>query len=262
VPAATRLLLLGGTTEASGLARRLADDPAWEVTTSLAGRTAKPAPLPGAVRVGGFGGSTGLATYLRAQAVDVVVDATHPFAAVMRWHAFEACDLVGVPRLRIERPPWEAQPDDAWRHVESVAEAGTLLAAGGAPGPSSRVFLSTGRVDLSAFAPAADGERWFLIRSIDPPDPQPLAPAEVVLAKGPFALDDELALMRRHRIDLLVSKNSGGTAAAAKLVAARELRVPVLIVDRPPSPPGPLVETVEHAVAWLAQLAASAGQVG
>ena len=242
-----RLLVLGGTTEAAALARRLADRPEWSVTTSLAGRTTKPAPLPGEMRVGGFGGTEGLRTYLKEHAVDVVVDATHPFAAVMRWHAAEACEALAVPRLRVERRPWQAEAGDDWQHVPSLAAAGQAVAASSA----QRVFISTGRVDLPAFMPAVDGTRWFLIRSIDPPDPQPLAPADVVLAKGPFALDDELALLRDHRIDLLVTKNSGGAAAGAKVIAARQLRMPVVIVDRPPSPEGPEVDDVDTALAWL-----------
>ena len=242
------MLVLGGTTEASALAARLAADPRYEVTTSLAGRTSEPRRPPGALRVGGFGGAGGLAAYLREERVGAVVDATHPFAAVMRWHAEAACRVAGVPRLRVERPAWAPGPGDRWRVVASLAAAASeVIAAGG-----RRVFLTTGRGDLACFAGAADGRRWWLVRSIDPPDPQPLAPAEVVLDRGPFSVEGELALMRRHRVDLLVSKNSGGAAAAAKLVAARDLGLEVVMVARPPSPPGPRAATVDEAGAWLA----------
>ncbi|MEO9224349.1 MAG: cobalt-precorrin-6A reductase, partial [Acidimicrobiales bacterium] len=231
-----RVLVLGGTSEASTLARAVEGDANVDITISLAGRTANPVPLPGRVRIGGFGGPDGLACYLRDEAVDAVIDATHPFARHMRWNVAQACTATGVSWLRVERPPWIARDGDTWQHVASSAEAAHAIAEGSVPGPASRVFLSIGRQLLSDFIPAADGDRWFLIRAIDAPDPQPLQPAAVVLAKGPFALDDERALLTAHGIDLLVTKNSGGDAAAPKLTAARALGIPVLVIDRPPSP--------------------------
>ena len=242
-----RLLLLGGTTEAGRLAETLARRDDLVVVTSLAGRTASPAPLPGRRRTGGFGGADGLAGYLRAERISALVDATHPFAARMRWHADEACNRTGVPRLRLERPPWQAQPGDRWTAVATVAAAGEQIAGG----RSRRVFVTTGRSELDALVPASDGRRWWLVRSIDPPERLPLHPAEVILDRGPFSVDGETALLARHRIDLVVTKNSGGNATFAKLEAARNLGVDVLVVDRPPSPDGPSTTTVAGAVEWV-----------
>jgi precorrin-6A/cobalt-precorrin-6A reductase len=240
-----RVLLLGGTSEASALARRLAGRPDLHVTTSLAGLTAERAPLPGEVRIGGFGGPEGLRAYLRADAVDVVVDATHPFARRMRWHAAEACAALGLPRLRLERPPWSPVPGDEWRHFTNLEAAADAL------GPGSRAFLTIGRRELAPFARRPDV--WYLVRAIHAPNPLPLPQAEVVLARGPFAEADEVRLLREHRIDTLVAKNSGGDAAAAKLAAARTLGIRVVIVERPPSPAGPHAATVDGAVDWLSQ---------
>lgn len=254
-----RLLLLGGTTEASALARRLAGRPGLSVVTSLAGRTSRPAVPPGELRVGGFGGTAGLLAYLLATDVALVVDATHPFAAVMRWHAAQACSEAGVPRLRVERPAWVEGHGDRWVHAGSMADAGRLVAAGDA----RRVLLATGRSELACFAVACDGLRWWLVRSIEPPDPLPLSPAEVVLGRGPFALGDELDLIAGHRIDLVVTRNSGGGAAGTKIEAARALGVKVLVVGRPASPAGPVAATVDEAVAWVAaQLEAPAAPHG
>jgi precorrin-6A/cobalt-precorrin-6A reductase len=242
-----RLLLLGGTTEAGRLAEVLCARDDLVVVTSLAGRTASPGPLPGRRRTGGFGGAQGLATYLRAERISALVDATHPFAARMRWHAYEACNQTGVPRLRLERPPWQAQAGDRWTIVTSVAAAAEQIARG----RSRRVFVTTGRGELVALAPASDGRRRWLVRCLDPPERLPLHPAEVILDRGPFSVDGETALLVRHRIDLVVTKNSGGDAAAAKLEAARNLGVAVLVIDRPPSPEGPSATTVAGALEWV-----------
>lgn len=247
------LLLLGGTTEAYALAGALADRAGLEVTTSLAGRTTNPRRPPGGLRIGGFGGADGLQAWLQAAAVAAVVDATHPFAARMRWHAASACAALGIPRLRLERPPWVSGRGDRWRTMASLGDAATAVAASGA----ARVMLTTGRSDLASLEAAADGRRWWLLRSIECPDPQPLAPAEVLLDRGPFSVEGETKLMRSRRVDLLVTKNSGGSATAAKLVAARLLEIPVFMVARPPSPPGPEAATVEAALAWLAGLPAA-----
>lgn len=240
------MLLLGGTTEAFGLAHRLARAPHIEVVTSFAGRTSAPARPAGEVRIGGFGGPDGLARYLQAEGVAAVVDATHPFAARMRWNALHACERVGVPRLRLERPGWQAGPGDRWVRVPDLAAAARALGELGA----RRVFLTIGRSDLDAFAGVAG--TWFLVRSIEAPEPLPLARAEVVLDRGPFTLAGERALLVTHRVDALVTKDSGGEATSAKLAAARERGVPVVVVERPPSPPGPRARTVAEALVWLA----------
>lgn len=240
-----RVLLLGGTSEASALARALDARPGVAVTTSFAGRTSAPTAPAGATRVGGFGGPEGLAAHLRAERVDVLVDATHPFAAHMRWHAAAAAGAVGIPRLRVERPAWQPGPGDSWVAVADLDAAARAVADGG----YRRVFLSTGRTELAPFARCAGV--WFLVRSVEPPDGLPLADAEVVLARGPFTVEGELALLRDHAIDAVVTKNSGADATAAKLAAARRLGLPVVMVERPDSPPGPLVSSVDAALAWL-----------
>jgi precorrin-6A/cobalt-precorrin-6A reductase len=238
-----RVLILGGTTEANALARRLDPRADLEVTTSFAGRTTSPRAAAGLTRVGGFGGSDGLAAHLTDSGVDLLVDGTHPFAARMRWHAQVAADRTGVPRLRLERPPWAPVAGDTWRRVTD------LDAAAAAVRSHERVFLTTGRTELAPFLVC--DRTWFLIRSVEPPDPQPLPDAEVVLDRGPFTVDDERALLVTHAIDAVVTKNSGGDAAAAKLTAARDLGLPVVVVDRPPNTDGPLVDTVDAAESWV-----------
>ena len=239
------MLILGGTTEASALARALADRPETTVITSFAGATSAPVAAAGETRVGGFGGADGLAAYLRDEGIAALVDATHPFAAHMRWNAAEAAEATGVPRIRVERPAWLPEPDDNWLPVPDLATAADAIHANG----YRRVFLTTGRKELAPFAAVA-GVR-FVVRSIEWPDPMPITDACVILDRGPFAERDEEALLIEHGIDAIVTKNSGGTATAAKLAAARALGLPVVMVERPPNPPGPLVDTVEAALAWL-----------
>ena len=246
-----RVLILGGTSEAVALARRLASEPRLAVTTSLAGRTLAPTAPPGAVRRGGFSGAAGLAKYLYARRIDAVVDATHPYAARMSANAAAACGDAGVARLMLHRPPWPRRPEDRWIEVADGTAAATALPAHG-----RRVFLAIGRDGLAPFAARAD--TWFLARLIDPPTaPLPLARCEVIRGRGPFAVEDELALMRAHRIDVVVSKNSGGTATFAKIEAARTLGLPVVMIARPPPTPGESVATVDAAVAWVRNLIAS-----
>jgi precorrin-6A/cobalt-precorrin-6A reductase len=212
------------------------------------------------VRVGGFGGSDGLARYLRDARIDAVVDATHPFAAVMTGNAVEACAGTGIPLLVLRRPGWAEADGDEWRRVPSLDAAVGELASRrrpilgrsclGPPDQGLRVFLTTGRSDLARFA-QLDG-CWFLARSVDPPVPPLPAQLEVVLDRGPFTVDSEVELMRRHRIEVVVTKDSGGDMTAAKLVAARQLGLPVVMVDRPTLPPGVAVATtVGEAFAWL-----------
>ncbi|WP_460105482.1 cobalt-precorrin-6A reductase [Streptomyces sp. YKOK-J1] len=225
------VLILGGTTEARRLAADLAARPAVRVTTSLAGRVASPAPVAGETRTGGFGGPEGLADWLRTHRVDVLVDATHPFAASITANAARAAAVTGVRALMLRRPGWRPVAGDDWHLVDSLDAAAEAL-----PRLGRRVFLSTGRLGLAAFRHLTDLS--FVVRSVDPPEP-PLPPdTRVLLARGPFTVTDETRLLRTHRIDVLVTKDSGGAATAAKLTAARDLRLPVVVVRRPEPPAG------------------------
>ncbi|MFF4882296.1 cobalt-precorrin-6A reductase [Streptomyces nigra] len=225
------ILLLGGTTEARELAAALAAHPGVRVTTSLAGRVSRPGAVAGDVRVGGFGGAEGLAAWLRAEEVDTVVDATHPFAASITANAVRAARATGVPAVVLRRPGWRPESGDRWHEAASLAEAAALL-----PGLGHRVLLTTGRLGLAAFA-HLDGQR-FVVRCVEPPEP-PMPPhAEVLLARGPFTVSGETELLRDHRIDVLVTKDSGGAATAPKLTAARRLGLPVVVVRRPALPEG------------------------
>jgi len=243
-----RLLILGGTGEAVDLAAaavvRFADG--LEVITSRAGVTRDPAPVAGTERRGGFGGIDGMADYLREERIDLVIDATHPFAATMSEHAHAACLRAEVPRLQLLRPAWKPHPGDKWVEVPDTAAARAL------PRMARRVFLTTGRNGLDAFA-AAEG-LWFLVRLIEAPaEPLALPAHEIVTGRPPFALADERALIERHHIDCLVSKNSGGEAGEAKLVAAREAGLRMVLIERPPPEPGDRVATVAEAVDWLSR---------
>ena len=241
------LLVLGGTAEARRLADALAGEPGLRVVTSLAGRVANPALPAGETRIGGYGGPAGLAAWLRREGVAAVVDATHPFAARITASAVAASAEAGVPLLLLRRPGWTAGPGDDWRRVPSLPAAADAVA-----GLGERVFLTTGRQGLAAFAHL--DRPWFLLRCVDPPEP-PLPPRlEVVRDRGPFTVDGELALLRRHDIQVLVTKDSGGTMTAAKLTAARQLGLPVVMVDRPPPPPGERVDSVDAALAWVARV--------
>jgi precorrin-6A/cobalt-precorrin-6A reductase len=227
------ILILGGTGEARELARHV------PAISSLAGRVSNPRLPEGEVRVGGFGGVDGLAQWLRDNDIHAVVDATHPFARQITANAFEACARVGVPFLVLRRPGFEPRP--GWRWVDSVTEAARDL-------PGSRVFLTTGRQDLGAFASCP---QWFLARMVEPPEPPMPQRIEVLLSRGPFTVEGELALMREWSIDVLVTKDSGGSMTSAKLDAADQLGIPVVIVRRPPLPPAEVVATVADALAWL-----------
>ncbi|MGY2002491.1 cobalt-precorrin-6A reductase [Blastococcus sp. SYSU DS1024] len=237
-----RVLVLGGTGEARQLAAALVGD-GIDVVSSLAGRVAEPLLPPGAVRIGGFGGAEGLAAWLREAPTVAVVDATHPFAAGMTAAAAEAASTTGIPLLRLQRPGWTAGPGDRWRWVGSLHQAAAAVTGYGS------VFLTTGRQGLAAFA---DVPGHCLVRSVDPPSPPLPRRRTVVLARGPFTVADEIALMRAHAVEVVVTKDSGGGMTAAKLTAARELGVPVVLVRRPPLPPGVAVTgTVDEARAWV-----------
>ena len=240
-----RLLILGGTGEAAALAHRLSRLDDLEIVTSLAGRTRAPAAVPGKTRTGGFGGADGLADYLTDHAIDLVVDATHPYAAQITANGAAACQEVAVPRLLLSRPPWREQRNDRWiRAPDAKSAASVLLEVG------RRVFLSTGRQDLAPFA--ALPSLWFLVRLIDEPsEPLPLENYQLILGRGPFAAADEAALMREHEIHVVLSKNSGGQATYGKIQAARELGLPVVMIDRPALPDGETVHSVDEAAVWV-----------
>ncbi len=244
VPRVRAILILGGTSEARELASGLAARPGLRVVSSLAGRVRDPVLPAGEVRVGGFGGADGLQAWLTDQHVSAVIDATHPFAETISANAATACSRSGVPLLRVVRPPWLPGDGDAWLDVRSLSEAAILL-----PGLGRRVFLTTGRQDLATFAPLRDA--WFLIRCVDPPA-GPLPPQrQVILARGPYDAAAELALMRQHRIDVLVTKNSGGELTAGKLAAARDLGIPVVMVRRPQLAEVPCCSSTADAESWL-----------
>ncbi|MBV7648052.1 cobalt-precorrin-6A reductase [Streptomyces albidoflavus] len=242
------VLVLGGTSESRRLAALLTRGAAGplRVVSSLAGRVARPVLPEGEVRIGGFGGVAGLTAYLREERVAAVVDATHPFAGVMSFHAAEAAAGAGVPLLALRRPSWRQGPGDRWYPVASLEEAAALL-----PSLGRRVFLTTGRSGLGAFADAAPG-LWFLLRSVDPPVGPGPEECEVLLDRGPFTLEGEREVLRTYGVEVLVTKDSGGEATAPKLTAAREAGIPVVVVRRPPVPEEvPVVGTPEEAVAWL-----------
>jgi precorrin-6A/cobalt-precorrin-6A reductase len=237
-----RMLVLGGTTEANALGRCLAGREDIEAVLSLAGRTRSPVVPPIPLRVGGFGGVEGLTAYLTERRVDVVVDATHPFAAQMSRHAVAACRALGVPVAGFSRPAWVEQAGDRWTRVTTLAAA--VDALGVVP---RRVFLTVGGVQLGVFARAP--WHWYLVRTIDPPADGRFD--RLILARGPFGVEAEVALMRDERIDMLVTKNSGGTATGAKIAAARALGVEVVIVERPAAEAYPMFERLDDVVAWM-----------
>jgi precorrin-6A/cobalt-precorrin-6A reductase len=237
-----RILILGGTGEARELAAVLVAAGA-DVLSSLAGRVRDPKLPEGPVRIGGFGGADGLAAFLKAEGITAVVDATHPFAEGITANAARAAARAGVPLLVLRRPGWDADP--SWRPVADIAGA----AAAVQDWAGEDVFLTTGRRDLAAFA--GDGRHRFLVRTVDPPDGPAPARMTLVMDRGPYTVDGEKALMRSHGIGLLVTKNSGGPMTAAKLQAARDLAIQVVMVQRPPLPAGSTVAaTVPEAVRW------------
>jgi precorrin-6A/cobalt-precorrin-6A reductase len=245
-----RVLILGGTSEARALAARLCATPDIHAVLSLAGRTRKPQAQPIATRIGGFGGIDGLCAYLEGERIERVIDATHPFAEQMSRHAALACARLGIPLLILTREPWQKQADDNWTEVANLGEA--VRALGDAP---KRVFLTIGRLGLAAFAAAP--QHFYLARTIDPTENVAalLPQHQLILARGPFAAEDEERLMREASIDVLVTKNSGGSATYAKMIAARRLQLPAVVIMPPPRPHAPVVHDVEGALRFLSHAA-------
>jgi precorrin-6A/cobalt-precorrin-6A reductase len=248
--ASMRVLILGGTTEASELTRLLAADKRFDATVSLAGRTASPKTQPVPTRIGGFGGSDGLVAWLKQNATQAVIDATHPYADQISSNAVAACARLAIPLASIVRPAWEPQPGDSWLPVASAEAAADAL------GPKPRrVFLTLGRLELGAFA--SSPHHHYIARTIDPPGDVALPPdIKMLSGRGPFDLQAETTLLKQEKVDVLVSKNSGGAATYAKIEAARNLGIPVVMMARPSKLRGQAVENVEAAVIWLEQLLA------
>ncbi|MDO5704182.1 MAG: cobalt-precorrin-6A reductase [Paracoccus sp. (in: a-proteobacteria)] len=239
-----RILILGGTTEASALADALARTGA-DAVLSYAGRVARPRAQPVPVRIGGFGGADGLADYLRTEKITHLVDATHPFAATISSNAVAAARATDTPLIALTRPPWQPGPGDDWRFVPDIPAALTAL-----NGPARRVMLALGRMHLAQFA--ACPQHHYLLRLVDPPDaPPPLPRHSITLDRGPFTAEGDIALMRDHSIQIIVAKNAGGSGADAKLAAARMLRLPVILIDRPALPARREATSVAEVLRWL-----------
>ncbi|MBK5934468.1 precorrin-6A reductase [Rhodovulum imhoffii] len=246
------LLILGGTTEATALAHEVAAR-GVPATLSFAGRVERPKPQPIPVRVGGFGGVDGLATYLLRHRITHLIDATHPFAARISRNAVAACAQAGVPMAALSRPAWDETATDRWQHVPDIPAAVTALA-----GTARRVFLALGRMHLAAFATRP--QHFYLLRLVDTPaSPPPLPEHVVIVSRGPFTVGDDTALMRRYGIDLIVSKNAGGSGARAKIEAARALSLPVLMIDRPALPERTELHSPAQVFTWLAHSGANLG---
>jgi len=240
-----RILILGGTAEARQLAARLAQRGDLAATLSLAGRTANPAVQPVPVRIGGFGGVDGLAEYLAAERIDILIDATHPYAAVMATNAARAAAVAGVRLVALRRPPWTPVAGDRWIEVADVQAA--VAALGETP---RRVFLALGRKELAPFAAAP--QHHYLVRSVDPVEPPLAVPnATYVTGRGPFTRSGDHALLSAHRIEIVVAKNSGGSATYSKIAAARALGLTVVLLARPPLPAVTAVTTIAEVEAFI-----------
>jgi precorrin-6A/cobalt-precorrin-6A reductase len=235
-----RILILGGTAEGRLLAEQLR---AQDIVLSLAGRTRAPLLPDVPVRIGGFGGAHGLADYIQREAIGMIVDATHPYAARMSANAVEAAALSAIPLLQLRRLPWQAQEKDNWIDCADASEA--VQALGHAP---QRVFLALGRQELELFRHAP--QHHYVVRSVDPVEP--LFPhADYITARGPFSVEDDLSLFKQHRISGVVSKNSGGTATFSKILAARQLGLPVYLLARPILPDAIFVESIDGVISWV-----------
>lgn len=246
------LLILGGTTEATALATAVAAE-GLAGTVSFAGRVERPRRQPLPQRVGGFGGIEGLARYVREQKITHVIDATHPFAAQMSRNAVAACAQEGVPLIALTRPAWQPEAGDNWIHVPDID--GAVAALNQNP---RRVFLAVGRMHLAAFA--VNPQHFYLLRLVDPPAvPPPFPDHHVLVSRGPFTAEDDEALMQTHGIDLVVSKNAGGRGAYAKILAARRLGVPVIMIDRPALLDRPEAGSVAEVLLWIAHAGTERG---
>lgn len=240
-----RILILGGTTEARQLAAKLAQRADLDITLSMAGRTVNPVKQPVPVRSGGFGGAQGLADWLAEHKIDLLIDATHPYAVRISANAAEAARISGVPIFALRRPAWESVAGDRWTLVDNAEEA--VAALGAKP---RCVFLALGRQEVAAFEAAP--EHAYVIRSVDPIEPPLGVPdATYILARGPFREADELVLVRERGIDAIVSKNSGGQATYGKIAAARELGIEVILFQRPELPDVPSAPTVAALLAMI-----------
>jgi precorrin-6A/cobalt-precorrin-6A reductase len=246
-----RVLLLGGTTEASELAQVLAEAQI-DAIFSYAGRTFSPLPQPLLTRVGGFGGVAGLQAWLQANSITHVVDATHPFAAQMSANAVHACVAASLPLLAFEREAWQAQSGDKWQHVANIEAAVAAL-----PAEPSRVFLAIGKQNLLPFARCP--QHAYLLRLVDAPHDLPLSHAQVVIARGPFTVSGDKTLLQAHGTTHVVAKNAGGSGAQAKLCAARALGLKVILIDRPIIPTRNTTSKVAQVIAWLASHGAGTG---
>jgi precorrin-6A/cobalt-precorrin-6A reductase len=240
-----RILILGGTAEASALAKLIAGDNRFQPTLSLAGRTASPATPPIPHRIGGFGGWEGLAAWIKAEGVSAMVDATHPFAARISANAVKAAEAAGVPLATVIRPAWTAQDGDQWTLAPSPEAAAAELGAN-----PRTVFLTTGRLELPAFAAAP--QHSYIARVIDHPGDVALPPhIDFIYDRGPFDAAAEARLLKQRRADIVVSKNSGGAATYGKIAAARLLRLPVVMIERPYKAARHTVSDAAQAMRWL-----------
>jgi precorrin-6A/cobalt-precorrin-6A reductase len=246
------LLILGGTTEARALAEKVSEAGVPSIY-SYAGRTAEPVTLPIPTRIGGFGGEDGLATYLRQTGITHVIDATHPFAEIISRNAVNACARAGVPLIGFTRPAWEPEDGDTWINAPDLHVAVAALDT-----EPQRIFLAIGRKEIGLFA--TKPQHFYLLRLVDAPKtPPPFPNHEVVVAKGPFDAGEDLALLREHRIGLIVAKNSGGDGARAKIVAARKLGVPILMIDRPALPDRHETHVLGEVLEWISHTGTDRG---
>ena len=225
------------------MARAVADR-GLQATLSYAGRVTNPRAQPLPTRVGGFGGVDGLVSYLRDHDITHLIDATHPFAAQMSSNAVAAAAEVGIPLAALTRPPWQAETGDNWTHVPDIPAAAQALA-----GSPRRAMLALGRLHLAEFS--TQPQHHYLLRLVDQPQDLPLPNTTVIVARGPFDVADDTALMRDHRIDVVVSKNAGGTGAQAKIHAARALNIPMIMIDRPALPDRTEIATLAGIFDWL-----------
>ena len=238
-----RALILGGTADASLLAAEIARA-GIDAVYSYGGRTRAPADQPVPTRIGGFGGVSGLADYIRREGITHVIDATHPFAAEMSRNAVAACTETGTPLLALERAPWIRAPADTWIEVPDVDAAVAAL-----PDAPANVFLAIGRQHIAPFA--TKPQHSYTLRFVDPPEAALPFAADVIVSRGPFTFDSELAMLRTRGIVWIVARNSGGDGARAKIDAARRLGLPVIMISRPELPERRRVESVTEVMQWL-----------